>query len=248
MNLPANTSHMKMPQPPDLTWTIPMTGWLLAYHAKLVDAAGNSVPGVVLHHVAFWNENRSDFLCPQQGRTHFRSRWRTHRLDANPRLRLPRGEGRPDPRGNHDSQSNRHILPKGLSGNFHSLPRRRGPRPRQEFLSAWMDVASCGNSSYDLPAGPSKKSWLGSGKIFRHIARGRRPHACTTTLNNSRWKFPASHAPRLKCRRRKLHERNLRSQANRSPFYPQGDDQGHLLSIPVVTFFPDRRLPDRCRQ
>jgi hypothetical protein len=66
MNLPANTSHMKMPQPPDLTWTVPMTGWLLAYHAKLVDAAGNSVPGVVLHHVAFWNENRSDFLCPNK--------------------------------------------------------------------------------------------------------------------------------------------------------------------------------------
>ena len=66
MNLPGNTSHMKTPQPPDLVWTIPMTGWLLAYHPKLVDAAGNSVPGVVLHHVAFWNENRSDFLCPNK--------------------------------------------------------------------------------------------------------------------------------------------------------------------------------------
>ena len=66
MTLPGNTSHMKMPQPPDLVWTIPMTGWLLAYHPKLVDAAGNSVPGTVLHHVAFWNENRSDFLCPNK--------------------------------------------------------------------------------------------------------------------------------------------------------------------------------------
>src|SRR5438067_4259809 len=66
MNLPAHTSHMKMPQPPDLIWTVPLDGWLLAYHPKLVDAGGNSVPGTVLHHVAFWNENRSDFLCPNK--------------------------------------------------------------------------------------------------------------------------------------------------------------------------------------
>src|SRR5262245_5946826 len=53
MNLPANTSHMKMPQPPDLTWTIRSAGWLLAYHAKMVDASSAAVPGVVLHHTAF---------------------------------------------------------------------------------------------------------------------------------------------------------------------------------------------------
>src|SRR5213080_4988907 len=66
MNLPAHTSHMTMPQPPDLIWTVPLDGWLLAYHPKLVDAGGNSVPGTVLHHVAFWNTNRSDFLCPNK--------------------------------------------------------------------------------------------------------------------------------------------------------------------------------------
>ena len=43
MNLPANTSHMKMPQPADLIWTIPITGWLLSYHPHLVDASGNAV-------------------------------------------------------------------------------------------------------------------------------------------------------------------------------------------------------------
>ncbi len=66
MTLPANTSHMKMPQPPELVWSIPITGWLLAYHPRLVDASGNAVPGTVLHHVAFWNENRSDLLCPNK--------------------------------------------------------------------------------------------------------------------------------------------------------------------------------------
>src|SRR5258708_40214325 len=66
MNLPAHTSHMKMPQPPDLVWDVLIDGWLLAYHPKLVDAGGNAVPGTVLHHVAFWNENRADFLCPNK--------------------------------------------------------------------------------------------------------------------------------------------------------------------------------------
>src|SRR5436190_1259417 len=49
----------------------PVTGPLrfsmrLPFFALLIDSAGNSVPGVVLHHVAFWNENRSDFLCPNK--------------------------------------------------------------------------------------------------------------------------------------------------------------------------------------
>lgn len=66
INLPANTSHMKMPQPPDFQWTIHMNAWLLAYSPRLVDADGNEVPRRVLHHTAFWNENRVDFLCPNK--------------------------------------------------------------------------------------------------------------------------------------------------------------------------------------
>src|ERR1700676_3112400 len=45
MTLPAHTNHMKMPQPPDLEWQIPIEGWLLAYSPKLVDGNGNTVPG-----------------------------------------------------------------------------------------------------------------------------------------------------------------------------------------------------------
>jgi hypothetical protein len=66
MNLPAHTDHMTMPQPPDLEWQVPIDGWLLGYTPRLVDGKGNAVPGRVLHHTAFWNENRSDFLCPNK--------------------------------------------------------------------------------------------------------------------------------------------------------------------------------------
>src|SRR5260370_7289510 len=66
MTLPARTGHMKMPQPRDLFWSIPIDGWLLAYAPRLVDARGNAVPGTVLHHTPFWNTNRPDFLCPNK--------------------------------------------------------------------------------------------------------------------------------------------------------------------------------------
>ena len=66
ITLPANTDHMKMPQPADLIWSIPIDGWLLAYTPHLIDASGRDVPGRVLHHVAFWNTSRSDFLCPNK--------------------------------------------------------------------------------------------------------------------------------------------------------------------------------------
>jgi len=32
------------------------------------------------------------------------------------------------------------------------------PAPVKDFYPAWMDVGSCGNSGYDLPAGPSSKT------------------------------------------------------------------------------------------
>src|SRR5260221_750518 len=66
ITLPANTNHMKMPQPPDVFWSIPLDAFLLAYTPRLVDANGNAVPGTVLHHTAFWNTDRSDFLCPNK--------------------------------------------------------------------------------------------------------------------------------------------------------------------------------------
>ena len=66
LTLPANTDHMRMPQPPDVFWTIPVDGFLRAYTPRLVTANGKPVPGAVLHHTAFWNTDRSDFLCPNK--------------------------------------------------------------------------------------------------------------------------------------------------------------------------------------
>ena len=66
LNLPAHTDHMAMPQPAPQLLVVPFDGWITAYHPSLVDDAGNLLPGRMLHHVAFWNTARSDFLCPNK--------------------------------------------------------------------------------------------------------------------------------------------------------------------------------------
>jgi hypothetical protein len=158
MNLPANTSHTKMPQPPDLEWQIPIDGWLLAYSPKLVDAAGNVVPGRVLHHTAFWNENRADFLCPNK---------EEHIFGAGGELtnwaELPSYGYRVQMGDNIRIETMVHNPTNSSYENVYlevTIPYQQvadSPQPKSVYPT-WMDVKSCGNSSYDLPAGKSEQT------------------------------------------------------------------------------------------
>ena len=158
LNLPAHTSHMKMPQPPDLTWVVPFDAWLLAYSPKLVDANGNAVPGRVLHHTAFWNENRSDFLCPNKEEHIFgaggeMTNWAEvpgygYHVQKGDNIRIETMVYNPT-----DTSYDRVYLEV-------TMPYQEpgaGPSVKSVY-PAWMDVKSCGDSSYDLPAGSSEKS------------------------------------------------------------------------------------------
>src|SRR6266404_4139652 len=157
MNLPANTSHMKMPQPGDLLWSIPLTGWLLAYRPKLVDAAGNSVPGTVLHHVAFWNENRSDFLCPNKEEHIFGAGGELtdwvlipgfgYRVEKGDQIRIETMIHNPTATA-YDKAYLEVTIPYLDDAS---------PAPVKNVYPTWIDVNTCANSSYDLPPGPSKK-------------------------------------------------------------------------------------------
>ena len=162
MDLPAHTSHMKMPQPPDLVWEVPMDGWLLAYHPKLVDASGGAVPGTVLHHVAFWNENRADFLCPNKEEHIFgagseMTDWTEvpgygYRVMKGNKIRIETMMHNPTDTS-YDKAYLEVVIP------FQETPGDpSAAAPRKNVYPAWMDVASCGNSGYDLPAGKSEKT------------------------------------------------------------------------------------------
>jgi hypothetical protein len=159
MNLPARTSHMKMPQPPDQIWQIPFDGWLLAYHPRLVDASGSAVPGVVLHHTAFWNENRADFLCPNKEEHIFgagseMTDWAEvpgygYRVQKNDKIRIETMVYNPTPVSYAKVYLEVAISFQGATENATA---------RKNVYPAWMDVKSCGDSSYDVPAGKSEKS------------------------------------------------------------------------------------------
>ena len=162
MNLPAHTSHMKMPQPPDLIWEVPMAAWLLAYHPKLVDGSGNAVPGTVLHHVAFWNENRADFLCPNKEEHIFGAGseltdWTEipgygYRVEARDNIRIETMMHNPTSTS-YDKAYLEVVIPfQEIAGDASAAP------PRKNVYPAWIDVKSCGDSGYDLPAGKSEQA------------------------------------------------------------------------------------------
>jgi hypothetical protein len=158
MNLPASTSHMNMPQPPDLEWQVPIEGWFLGYTPKIVDASGNSVPGRVLHHTAFYNENRSDFLCPNKEEHIFGAGgeltdWAKvpgygYRVNMGDKIRVETMVHNPT-----DTSYNNVYLEV-------SIPYQQADSGAnlKNLYPAWMDVKSCGSSGYDLPAGDSEKT------------------------------------------------------------------------------------------
>jgi hypothetical protein len=158
MSLPANTSHMKMPQPPDLEWQIPIDGWLLAYSPKLVDANGNVVPGRVLHHSAFWNENRADFLCPNKEEHIFGAggeltNWAEvpgygYRVQMGDKIRVETMIHNPTD-VSYDNVYLEVTIPYQQAADSPLL---------KSIYPTWMDVRSCGNSGYDLPAGKSEQT------------------------------------------------------------------------------------------
>ncbi|HMD07131.1 MAG TPA: hypothetical protein VKH63_06315 [Candidatus Acidoferrum sp.] len=158
MNLPLNTSHMKMPQPPDLEWQIPIDGWLLAYSPKLVDANGNVVPGRVLHHTAFWNENRADFLCPNKEEHIFGAggeltHWAEvpgygYRVQRGDKIRIETMVHNPTDTSYENVYLEVTIPYQQVSD---------GAKLKSVYPT-WMDVKSCGNSGYDLPVGKSEQT------------------------------------------------------------------------------------------
>ncbi len=216
MTLPANTPHMKMPQPADLVWTIPLSGWLLAYHPKLVDASGNSVPGTVLHHVAFWNENRSDFLCPSKEEHIFGAGgeltdWAAipgfgYRVEKGDRIRIETMNHNPTATS-YDKVFLEVAIPYLDDAT---------PAPVKNVYPTWIDVGVCGNSSYSLQPGPSKKTGTVPVKyagVLLGVGGHMHDYGQQLMLET-----PGAEKP--------IATLNAKS-----------DDKGHLLSVPVVTFF-----------
>jgi hypothetical protein len=220
MTLPARTGHMKMPQPLDLFWSIPIDGWLLAYTPSLVDARGNAVPGTVLHHTAFWNTNRADFLCPNKEEHIFgagteMTNWAEipgygYHVQKGDKVRIETMMHNPTETSYDQVYLEVKIPYVEASANSAAAPAVKSAYP------AWMDVQSCGNSGYDLKTGKNENSGSVTVKyngILLGVGGHMHDFAQQITLEDTT-----------------RHEKVATLDAKL-------DEKGQLLSMPVVTFF-----------
>jgi len=161
-DLPAHTPHDAMPQAPDSYWTVPFDGWLVAWSPTLLDADGNDIEAKLLHHVAFWNTGRTDFLCPNKEEHIFgaggeMTRWPPlagfgYEVHHGDRIRISTMFHNPTatsyPKAYLAVEVN-YVTDTAVES---GVPKLRSVYP------AWFDVMECGESGYDLKAGESVKS------------------------------------------------------------------------------------------
>jgi hypothetical protein len=171
LDLPAHQTHHEIAQSPNEFFTIPFDGWLTAYHPQLTDAAGRRLPNRLLHHVAFFNTARADFLCPQKPEHIFGAGGEMNDWPDQPGF------------GYRVHQGDRILV----STMFHNETARNYPQvflevemdyqpasasgPKlKNVYPAWFDVKGCGPSGYDLTPGrnvTSDQFTLGySGKLI----------------------------------------------------------------------------------
>ncbi len=219
LTLPPNTSHMNMPQPPDVFWTIPLDGFLRAYTPRLVDANGNAVPGIVLHHTAFWNTDRSDFLCPNKEEHIFGAgseltNWIEipgygYRVQKGDRIRIETMVHNPTVTS-YDKVFLEVKIP------YADPPSAANKEAIKSVYPTWMDVQSCGGSSYNLKAGKNENTGTVTVKyngILLGVGAHMHDYAKQIVLEDATRKETVA------------------------TLDAQVDEKGQLLSMPVVTFF-----------
>jgi len=132
---------------------IPFDGWIIAYHPRLANAAGSTLPGRLLHHVAFWNVSRSDFLCPNKEEHIFGAGGEMNDWPALP------GFGYAVRKGNRIRVNTMFHNPTASSYREAYIEvvmeYRRADSGAQikSVYPTWFDVMECGNSGYELAPG-----------------------------------------------------------------------------------------------
>jgi len=161
-DLPAHTPHDVMPQAPDFFWTVPFDGWLVSYSPELLDADGNDIEAKLLHHVAFWNEGRADFLCPNKAEHVFGAggeltRWPPlpgfgYEVHHGDRIRISTMFHNPTA-----TSYPKAFLAVQVSYVTETAVESGIPKLRSVY-PAWFDVMECDESGYDLKTGESVKA------------------------------------------------------------------------------------------
>jgi hypothetical protein len=218
VRLPAHADHRSVAQPANLFFQTPFEGWLLAYHPRLTDEAGNTLTAPLLHHVALWNTGRSDFLCPNSEEHIFgagaeMNDWPAvpgmgYRVHAGDRMRVSSMFYNPT-----DADHLQTYLEVKMEY------RLAGSAQLKSVYPAWFDVKECAaDDEYDLKPGPN----IASGTLkmdYSGVLLGVGGH-----MHNYG---------------RRLAFENVTRNENIATLDSQLDVQGRLQSIPVV-YFLDR--------
>src|SRR5437773_1886579 len=163
IDLPANTPHHALAQPPVATLEIPENGFIYGFRVQVVDSAGHALPDELIHHFNLIDPDHRELFLPISRRLlaagHETGTIRLPRLLFG--LPLKRGE---------------HVVASGMVENLTPTSFRQArvrlvmsftpaKRPWPLFsASPWqMDVAfPVGDKSFTLPPGRSSRAYEGS--------------------------------------------------------------------------------------
>jgi hypothetical protein len=215
VSLPANSDHNAVAQAPDMHLEIPFDGWLIAYHPRLTDASGKTLPSRLLHHAAFWNVSRSDFLCPNKEEHIFGAGGEMSDWSALPGFGYPVSKGtriRVNTMFHNPTQTDYPDVHIEVVMEYRLAD---GGVQLKSAYPAWFDVMECGDSGYDLKPG----------------------------LNTATGRFMLKHAGTLLGVGGHLHDYglgldlvNATRNETVATLAPQLDSEGRIRSMPIVTF------------
>jgi hypothetical protein len=214
LNLPANTTHDHVAQPAPQILEIPFDGWITAYHPTLLTSDGQPAPGRLLHHVAFWNTNRADFLCPNKDEHIFGAGGEMNDWPALP------GFGYRVHKGDRIRITTMFHNPTDTSYLQAVLRVKMEYAPADANIKsvypAWFDVKTCGDSDFLLAAdGTRRTATLKLEYSGRLLGVGGHLHDFGEEL---------------------VLTRQLPQREEIADLKAQVDPAGHIRSIPIVTF------------
>ena len=155
LNLKAHSDHMVVAQMPERMWEVPITGWFTGYAPRLVNGKGEKLPGRMLHHIALWNTNRSDFLCTNKEEHLFGAGGEMNQWPVLPGVGywVEKGDKiRVDTMFHNPTDTNHPDVYLEFDVRYATPDKAK----LRNVYPAWFDVQECGNSGYDLAAGESK--------------------------------------------------------------------------------------------
>ncbi len=153
LDLPAHAG-MSVAQAPELSWTVPLDGWFVAYHPRLTDASGNALPGRLLHHVAVFDVSQRNYLCPRQPEHIFGAGGEMTNWPATPGLgyRVRQGDRILVATMFHNDEAVSYPQTY-LEIKVQYQPASSGGPSLIAVRPVWFDVMGCGESAYDLKPG-----------------------------------------------------------------------------------------------